>query len=317
MMRRTRILFVSVCVMFSVAAEARQSEDPQVDDPYGAWGRLSVATPSEFNITDEARGKEVPILVRYPTGEGPFPLIVFSHGLGADREAFETVSEHWVTHGYIVVHPLHDDSGVGMTRGGMHPSEEKVRERLGDVIAVLDGLDQIDQFAPYGRIDRDRLAVAGHSYGSFITMIAGGITIEIGDDAKGNLGDSRVRCVLPISPSGRGDYGMADSSFNSLTKPAMFFAGTNDIRNGRDEDWRFEPYHFSPAGDKYLIVIEGATHNSYGGGRNSGDVPMYVKAASTAFWDSCLKGSGAAHQYLTGEGGFEAFAAHAATLSFK
>ena len=307
---RNAVLALAALGIASAMASARQSTDA-----YASAGPYSVTDPIDFSIPDS--GGELLLRARFPVGEGPFPLIVFSHSLGGDRTAFEPVAAHWASHGYAVVRPSHDDTGVRMTERGLHPPEAKVRERLGNVVSVLDGLDRIDGVASAGRIDRSRLAVAGHSYGSFISMVAGGITIEIGNEPAANLGDDRVRCVLPVSASGRGDYGMGEGSFNSLTRPAMFFAGTDDIRNGRDEDWRLEPYRLSPAGDKYLIVIDGATHNAYGGDRDAGDAPQYVKAASTAFWDACLKGSEGGYRYLESEDGFRAFADGAATLSFK
>lgn len=309
-MRRNAALALAVIGIASATASARQ-----LTDAYASPGPYAVTDPIDFTIPHS--GGELPLRARFPMGDESFPLIVFSHSLGGDRTAFEPVVAHWASHGYAVVRPSHDDSGVRMTERGLHPPEEKIRERLGNVIAVLDGLDRIDSVAPAGGIDRDRLAVAGHSYGSFISMVAGGITIAIGNDPAANLGDDRVRCVLPVSPSGRGDYGMGEGSYNSLTRPAMFFAGTNDIRNGRREDWRLEPYRLSPAGDKYLVVIDRATHNAYGGDRGPGDAPTYVKAASTAFWDACLKGRNGGYRYLAGEDGFRGFAGAAATLRLK
>jgi hypothetical protein len=44
---------------------------------------------------------------------------------------------------------------------------------------------------------------------------------------------------------------------------------------------------------------------------------QYVKAASTAFWDSCLTDSAAATQYLRDAAGLESFAGTAAEVSFK
>ena len=243
-------------------------------------------------------------------------MIVFSHGLGGDKDIFGAISTHWASHGYVAVHPTHDDSGVGMTARGMQPPAEKVRNRLRDVTAVLDALDQIESQVPAlgGKLDRRRLGVAGHSYGSFITMLSGGVTVSIGRQVNVNLGDPRVQCILPISPSGRGDYGMSDASWNNLTIPALFVTGTRDVRNGRAQDWRLEPYEFSAAGDKYLIVIEGASHGQFGGDVPS-DAPAYVKTASVAFWDSCLNGAREGKAYL--EDGFIKFADGAATIEFK
>jgi predicted dienelactone hydrolase len=313
----TLVALMALVAAYGVASAPVVSAQSQA--VYEAAGPYRVETVESITIEDDQRERDVVTHVRYPIGDGPFPVIVFSHGLGANKDVFGMVTTHWASHGFVTIHPSHDDRGVGMTGGGMHPSEEKVRERVRDVTAVLDGLDQIERSIGdlAGKLDRTRMAVGGHSYGSFTTMAAGGVTIDIGDEIGANLGDPRVQCILPISPSGRGDYGLSDSSWDSLTMPAMVFVGTNDVRNGRAEDWRTEPYLLSPSGSKYLINIDDATHNAYSGDGAPGDAPTYVKAASAAFWDSCLNGSAEAEQYLTGETGFRRFIEGEATFSFK
>lgn len=272
-----------------------------------------------FEISDPTRPRAIPVQVRYPAGDGPFPVIVFSHGLGAGRNAFGRVSEHWASHGYVVVHPAHDDGGVRMTPSGMHPEGDRVRARVRDVSAVLDGLDQLEERIPdlAGKLDRGRIAVAGHSYGAFVAMMVGGTLADLGDGRPRTLADARVRCVLPIAPSGRGDYGLVDGSWTEARLPTLFVAGTLDVRSGHTAEWRMEPYELSPAGERYLLVIEGANHQDFGGDRPGTRAPVFVEAASAAFWDGCLKGDAAGREYLRQSAGFARWAGSAATIRFK
>ncbi len=316
-LNRWTILPGLICVMAAAGACEPRGLDPQGEFAYAESGPFSVQGVESLTLADRQRGTDVLVRVYYPNGDGPFPVIAFSHSVNGTKDLFGAISTHWASHGYVVVHPTHDDTGVRMGPDGMQPPAEKVRERLGDVTAVLDALDQIESRIPdlQGKLDPSRLAVAGHSYGSFITMVSGGVTINIGQELNANLGDTRVRCILPISPSGRGDYGMNDASWDNLTIPALFITGTADRREGRHEEWRMEPYEFSPAGDKYQMVINDAAHSSFGGDRPDGDAPTYVKAASTAFWDFCVNGAGQGKTWL--ENGFLDFADGAATLAFK
>lgn len=309
-------VFVVIGGTFSVPTVFSQALDSAF---YEETGPFQVETVDSITIEDDQRQRDVVTRAYFPVGEGPFPVIVFSHGMGGNKDVFGAISMHWASHGFVAIHPTHDDRGVGMTDRGMHPPEDKVRERVRDVTAVLDGLDQVERevMALSGKLDRSRLAVGGHSYGSFTTMVTGGVTIDIGDEINADLGDSRVQCIVPISPSGRGDYGLGDRSWNGLTIPMMVFVGTDDIRNGRAEDWRTEPYLFSPEGQKYLINITDATHGAYSGDGAASDAPAYVKAASVAFWDACLNGSATAHRYLNGEDGFRRFAEGEVMMSFK
>ena len=305
----SRLLLVGLLALFITM--------PALAQDYSNPGAFTVHNLETMILKDNVRNTDMSIRVYYPEGTGPFPVIAFSHSVRGNKDMFSEISNHWASHGYVIIHPSHDDEGVSMTEAGMHPPEQKVRNRLRDIIASLDGLDQIENQLPAlaGKLNRDRLAVAGHSYGSFISMIAGGVTIDIGATSNSNLGDTRVRCIVPLSPSGPGDYGTSEISWRNLSVPALFFNGTDDRRAGRAENWRMEPFRLSPAGNKFEVIIEDATHMSYGGDR-PGTAPPYVKAASTAFWDFCLHDSVAGKTYLE-QDGFMRFAKDGATISFK
>jgi predicted dienelactone hydrolase len=297
--------------VWSVSAPAQQNTS------YSDPGMFPVSNMETMALKDNLRDKDVSVRVYYPEGNGPFPVLAFSHSVRGNKDMFSVISNHWASHGYVVVHPQHDDEGVQMTDAGMHPPEDKIRNRLRDIVSVFDSLDQIESKIPAiaGKLDQDRLAVAGHSYGSFISMISGGVSIDIGDTANANIGDARVRCIISISPSGPGDYGMSEASWQNLTTPALFFNGTDDLRAGRSDDWRMQPYQRSPNGDKYEVIIEGATHFSYGDDSDP-VVPRFVKTASTAFWDACLHNADEGKRFLR-EDGFSNFAGDAATITYK
>jgi predicted dienelactone hydrolase len=306
MIQRIGILVLVVCISSS---SARGQAGPAKS--YAEPGTFAVRVAETLSLTDPERAKDIATRIYYPEGAGPFPVIAFSHGLGGDKDAFGVVSRHWASHGYVVVHPTHDDRGVAMGADGMIPPADKVLDRVADVKAVLNALKQIEEKLPAvnGKLDTNRLAVAGHSYGSFITMLMGGVAADIGSDKNKSLADPRVKCVAPIAPGGRGDYGLTDESWKKFRVPAIVITGTLDTRNGRPVEWREEPYRFSPPGDKYLMVIAGANHGAYGSERAGNTAPSYVNAATTALWDYCLKGSAQGKAYLDNPDGLRAFAA--------
>ena len=63
---------------------------------------------------DAGRNRNVPAKVYYPANaKEPCPVIIFSHGLGGNREGYAYLGEHWAGCGYISVHLQHigsDDS---------------------------------------------------------------------------------------------------------------------------------------------------------------------------------------------------------------
>ena len=69
---------------------------------------------------DSARDRSVPVKIYYPEkGTGPFPVVLFSHGLGGSRNGYSYLGEHWASHGYVSVHLQHVGSD-GAVRSSFH-----------------------------------------------------------------------------------------------------------------------------------------------------------------------------------------------------
>ena len=132
-------------------------------------------------------------------------------------------------------------------------------------------------------------------------MLIRGVTTDPGTEKAKSFRDQRVRCILPISGQGTGQQGLTDKSWDALQVPMMTITGTRDQgAGGQGVEWKKEPYKYSPTGDKYLVVIDGANHLSFGGGLGArgGDITDIVKLCSTHYWDAFLKDSEASKKYL-------------------
>lgn len=256
-------------------------------------GSFPVKT-AELRLAGEDDSWSLDLVVRYPEGEGKFPLVLFSHGFGSDNSAFAPVSEFWASHGFVVVHPSHvSQRGAG---GGILSMRTKEMSR------ILDELDRIEVEIPAlaAKIDRTRMAAAGHSLGAATAMLLAGTATRDGDALK-SFRDDRIDCSVMFSAAGTGEYGLVEESWAPMKGAALFVTGTRDLRPGYEFEWRREPYEFASAesGKKYLLVLDGATHFHFGGGLAgrregllSGRFDHYtsvVKAVSTAFFDLHLK----------------------------
>jgi dienelactone hydrolase len=282
---------------------------------------LDVETADGLTLHDAARKKELPYKVYFPRNGGPFPVILFSHGFGGSKDAFGPVGKHWASHGYVVIHPGHADGMVrrndtavaprvrpllggqmGGFLGGMN-DPQKTRDRVTDLVLLLDSLDELQKAVPglKGKIDGSRIGAAGHSLGAYTAMLIGGVTVDLGSAKDVRFLDKRVKCILPISAQGTGQQGLTDKSWNGLKLPMMTITGTRDRgAGGQGLDWKKEPYKYSPPGNKYLVVIDGANHVSFGGGLGPrGEaITDAVKLSSTHFFDAYLKGSETSKKYL-------------------
>ena len=279
--------------------------------------------------------------------ESGSPLIIFSHGAGGAMDAFPELSTHWASRGYVVVHPTHSDSislrrKKGEDLSGLRENPQRLLmdvngpDRLADCSFIIDSIDEIESqlcaagvsrnpppeenlpvpcaLADWPIIDRDRIGMAGHSAGAYTTQIAFGAKVRgarWGSLRLKSHADPRIDAAILVSGQGTTNRSLTKDSWSGITGPMMVYAGSLDVSRISDEtpESRREPFEYAPAGDKYLVYIDGATHGSYQGKglatmlreKPTTDVAVITGAVSsgtTAFFDCYLRELEAAREYL-------------------
>ncbi|WP_234478274.1 alpha/beta fold hydrolase [Streptomyces sp. MBT65] len=233
------------------------------------------------------RGTDLQVRVSAPVTGGELPVVVFSHGYGWSLDGYAPLADHWAAQGFVVVQPTHLDS---RTLGIPHedPRFPRIwRLRVEDLQRVLDGLDVLEASVPElgGRIDRGRVAVAGHSWGAQTASTLLGARVLDADGVPGeDLSDARVSAGVLLALPGLGDdltpfaaeqLPFMKPSFATMTAPALVVAGDHDQSqlSTRGPDWFTDPYTYSP-GDKSLLTLFGAEHSL-------GGIPGYEVAETT------------------------------------
>ena len=326
-MMAIRAAMIAVGVV-GLSASAQKNAYKSADGPH------TVAVERSIVLHDTRREKDVPIKVYYPTDEGEFPVVIFSHGAGGSQDAYERFGRHWASNGYVSIHPSHDESVKWMrARTGKGTIQDAVKialtdpksweHRPKDITFVIDSLPTIAKKLKRltGSLDTARIGVGGHSFGAYTSQVIGGATVDlphIGKDVS--LADKRVKAILLFSPQGRGQMGLTERSWKKLNLPTMVASGPRDTgAKGQPPSWRKEPFTFAPPGDKYHVFIAGANHFSFCGWRSwqwrlgGSRAPVttapafleqqerifeYVKIGSIAFWDAYLKNDATARTYL-------------------
>ena len=114
--------------------------------------------------------RPLPTTVWYPTdGDGPFPMILFSHGLTSEPVAYKSLLEPWAEAGFVVAAPAYPYTSYGVAE--TEPID--VINQPGDATEVITRMLALNDKPGgklSGKIDPTRIAAAGHSAGGITTV---------------------------------------------------------------------------------------------------------------------------------------------------
>ena len=283
----------------------------------------SIVSYAPIRLAAPGRGTEIHLRLSAPAEGGPLPVILFSHGFGQSLHSYGPLVHHWAGQGFAVIQPSHLDSRL-LGLAVDDPRQSQIwRFRETDLVAILDQLDGIEAAAPAlaGRLDRSRIAVAGHSWGAqTASMLLGATHPDPDDGAVVNLADGRVKAGVLLAVPGTGGANLSPFAaqhfpfmhpdFSAMTTPALVVAGDSDrgAMTVRGPDWWREAYDLAPD-SKALLTLAGGEH-SLGGISNydaaettdaSPDRVAAIQALSTAWLRSTLyPGNGAWAEAVVG-----------------
>jgi len=239
---------------------------PQPGTPIVSVRPVTLATPS--------RGDDLQVRVTAPITGVDLPVVVLSHGFGWSMDGYAPLAQHWAEHGFVVVQPTHLDART-LAVPPEDPRTPRIwRIRVDDVVRCLDDLDRLVAAVPglAGRVDRSRVAVAGHSWGGqTVSMLLGAQVLDAEGRPGEDLRDERVRAGVLLSTTGRGgaeltpfaaeNFPFMSPSFDRMSTPALIVAGDADQSplSTRGPDWFTDPYTLSP-GPKSLLTLIGGEH---------------------------------------------------------
>lgn len=231
---------------------------------------------------DAARGRDIPVRLRWPAGEGACGLVIHSHGLGGSRAGGAAWGEAWQAAGFAVLHLQHpgSDSSVwqqGGLRGARQAaSAEQYLARIADARFVLDEIERrVAAGGAWARVRLDALGFSGHSFGARLTQALAGErpTRSRRAERLGPTAEPRLRAFVAFSPGFNERDGLDDATlaqrFGAITRPFLAITGTADeamLVGDASNAARRAIYRGLPPGQKAQLVLEGADHASFGGG---------------------------------------------------
>jgi len=191
----------------------------------------------ELDFYDDAPDAQKPMVEKYkeqlPTipmqvtrdspvrPDGPYPLIVFSHGAYGVRFQSVFFTIPLASHGYVVASADHTGNVLYelFEPDGYNPDDmiKSALDRPLDVTAIIDTMIERssqpgDEFE--GSIDETAIGISGHSFGGYTALHLG-------------FSDPRVKAVLPMSPS-TSALALYGFELPAFPIPMMMMAGALD-----------------------------------------------------------------------------------------
>lgn len=206
---------------------------------------------------DARRSRDVPVHIYAPRGSGTrWPLVIFSHGIGEDRDSYAYVGRALAQSGFIAVHITHAGTDKAVLKRGYWKLYQATKDRENWRNRPLDVSFVIDQLSARPDVDMSRIAVAGHSAGAFTAFAVAGVRPATGEGMR----DERVRVIVAMSMPK-----IPDLSYDDIRIPALNITGTCDssiIYRTRPRDRRV-PFESTHAAHQYLVTIDRLNHNTF------------------------------------------------------
>ncbi|ARV62890.1 dienelactone hydrolase [Nostocales cyanobacterium HT-58-2] len=257
-------------------------------------------------LNDRQRNRILPVDVYWSQGNAEDPLVVLSHGFGANRGFLSYLARHLASHGITVAaveHPGSNDIAINRASDTQNLAQlisaTEFINRPKDVSFVLDELaklnTQLGQLQ--GKLHTQKVTVIGHSLGGYtaLALVGGEVDLEelrkfcknslsIGEapgdwlqctaaslqDKKLRLQDERIKSAIALNPLVGKLFGK--KGLTQVTKPVLVFTGTEDALTPALKH-QIEPFT-QLRGEKYLLTAIGGTHLSISD-------PTYPASATT------------------------------------
>jgi predicted dienelactone hydrolase len=194
--------------------------------------------------------------------DGPFPLVIYSHGSGIVRFIHSNYTEALASNGYIVAAADHTgNTAADRLLGTETDGAITLLNRPNDVQRVIDAFldpESTETVGYVASVNPGQIAVTGHSLGGFTSYaMASGFSNDQGEF----IADERVTAIIPLAPAAEPTL-LTDELLASIDIPALVMVGTNDQTTPVDPNVT-RPWELTASSPSYRVDLTAAEHETF------------------------------------------------------
>jgi predicted dienelactone hydrolase len=249
-MRLVGVLSVTLGALFAGACCTSLPRLPAKSRPFPPPRASRESVPERSEVWHDAkRNRDVPVKIYGDSG----PVVVVSHGIGEDRDAYAYLGRALARHGFTAVHVTHAGTDRAVLERGYRHLYRAVKQKENWVNRPLDVSFVLD------RLGVQEAAVVGHSAGAFTAFAVAGMRMT-----DGTLRDPRIRVAVAMSMP-RLDGVVPPGGYDAVAVPVLNVTGTCDtsLIYRTFPRHRRIPFEETHAARQYLVTLEGVNHNTF------------------------------------------------------
>ncbi|TXR53190.1 alpha/beta hydrolase family protein [Reinekea thalattae] len=230
---------------------------------------------SPVRLAIEGRETLLELRITMPLSGDNIPIILLSHGHGPSsylpsKDGYAPLVNYYAEQGFAVIQPTHASSRVGGLAESHADAPLFLNERVREIKTILDNLVHIERdiSSVSGRLDKERIAIVGHSAGAMTAAMLMGMLLPENQSAL----DERIKVGVLLAAVGKGGDDLIQSArerfpqinpdYASMKIQNLVVYGDQDLSphfTHRGADWHADAYHLCPASD-YLLTLIGGKH---------------------------------------------------------
>lgn len=252
-------------------------------------------TTESTKLTINLETESLQLSLVQPARRGKYPLVIYLPGMGESSDAGSKYRKAWATSGYAVIsiQLLRDDETILSNPAAKEGDFSYIRHDRYSPEVVSNRFNMLKKVVEYlkhgveagdtnlSNIDVDHMAIVGFDIGANSAMIVAGEEVQAVSNSALPL---KLAGVIALSPYADFSGATFDSRYRNINIPVLSITGDadDDTHGVVPITLHQAPFQYMPEGNKYLLLLDGASHAVIGSGAQTNEIATVEKSTDNS-----------------------------------